>query len=451
MNLSVAIGLALLVRVEEPTLHIVSARDGKPVADAVVELWTEDGVEPMRVAMRLAVVRTSPDGSAAYSYTPQGIRTDLARISKPGFASRTTSTSELSDGVELYPAAPLTGRVVDLQGQPVAGALVRTRETCPHAVPAAETFTDREGRFTLTDCPADEQMAELEVLPTNHIPLGAIQIEALRRLQARDGTFDVHVVERAPLWVRVLDGAGSPMAGRRLVCDERPRSATWTDKNGYALLPPQKTWDAPLSLVDGIGRSSLPIGCVPRTGSFTVRPLEHQRAVGPGKLTVDVRIPSGSTTMPRVAVIDALGSTFERKEIEGLASGRATILVGQDFSPWQELVLLANIVDGATTVIASPHASPAVRVLLPEWATKDCWATLLVQAGSTGFFMDLECPIEALVHVPSGEEIVVLATSALGEVRRVAHAPLQAGVTEIDLRTPASLVRLGVPAPAEER
>lgn len=217
MNAAVTIGLALLVRVEVPTMHVVSARDGEPVADAVVELWTDDGVEPMRIATRLAVVRTSQDGSATYSYMPQGIRADLARITSPGFASRTTSASDLQDGVELYPAAPLAGRVVDLLGQPVAGAHVRTRETCPHAVPAAETFTDSGGRFTLTDCPADEQMAELEVLPTEHIPLAYIQIDDLRRLQARDGTFDLHVARRQPLSVRIVDGEGSPMVGRRVV------------------------------------------------------------------------------------------------------------------------------------------------------------------------------------------------------------------------------------------
>lgn len=190
---------------------------------------------------------------------------------------------------------------------------------------------------------------------------------------------------------------------------------------------------------------------MPRSGSFTLCPFELQRKDGPGLLTLSIQVPPGSTTKPRAVVLAADGSVHERTQIDGLALGPATILVGWDFTPWEELVLRADIVEGATSVSASAIAAPALRVLLPDSATQDCWATLLVQAGSTGFRVNLQCRLEALVHVPSGEEIVVLATSGFGEVRRAKLAPLRSGVVEIDLRTPGSLVRLGAPAPAEAR
>jgi hypothetical protein len=447
MNAAIALGLALLARVEEPTLRVVSARDGKPVADAVVELWTDDGAEPTRVATRLSVVRTGADGSARFAYAPQGVRAHLARITCPGFASRTTSSSDLEDGVKLYPLAPLSGRVVDLEGRPVAGAHVRTRETCPHAVSATETCTDGEGRFALSDCPADEQHAELEVLPTTHIPLGALPIDALRRLQARDGTFDVHVARRAPLRVRILDGAGGPVAGRRVVCNERPISAAWTDEDGYATLPPIHTWDAPLSLVDGVGEKLLQPLSVPRSGTFTLCAAEPSGMEGPGRLTLNLDLPQVAETRPSIVVQAADGSLRDGAPFEKLALGRATLRVGQDFTPWQEQVLDVEIVTGNIAIAVTPVAAPAVRVLLPEPPANDCWTSLLIQAGTTGFHKELECALDVRVHVPADESIVVLATSACGEVRRTTHAALQSGVTAIDLRTPATLVRQGVPAP----
>lgn len=207
--------LALAALGEETTFRIFDVRDQRPIADAILELWTEEGVAPLIAATRLAVLRSGPEGTGAFERQVDGIRADLVRVQRAGYASRTVSLSDLDDGVELYPESPLTGRIVDLDGKPVARAIVRSREVCAHAISAAETTTDAEGRFSVVDFPTDEQGAELEVIPREHVPLAELDLGVLRRLQARDGSFDLFVPRRAPIQVRVLDGDGLPCLRRR--------------------------------------------------------------------------------------------------------------------------------------------------------------------------------------------------------------------------------------------
>lgn len=161
--IAAGVALALAAATEEPRFRVFDARDQSPIAGATLELWTEDGEKPLGAMTRVAVLHSGADGTGEFSWLVDGIRPSNVRVSKAGYASHSVSLGDLEEGVELHPAAPLSGRVVDLDGQPVARAVVRSRETCAHAVFAAETWTDADGRFVLADCPADAQLAELEV------------------------------------------------------------------------------------------------------------------------------------------------------------------------------------------------------------------------------------------------------------------------------------------------
>jgi len=140
--------LALALFGEQTCFRIFDVRDERPIADAVLELWTEEGVAPFIAATRLAVLRSGPEGTGLVDYRVDGTRADVVRVQRAGYAGRTVSLSDLEDGVELYPASPLTGRVVDLDGSPVARAIVRSREVCAHAISA-------EGRFAVVGVEAE--------------------------------------------------------------------------------------------------------------------------------------------------------------------------------------------------------------------------------------------------------------------------------------------------------
>jgi len=444
--IAASLALALAAATEEPRFRVFDARGQSPIADAVVELWTEEGTAPIGAAVRVAVLRSSADGMGGFTYEVGGIRPDNARISRPGYASRTVSTSDLEDGVEMYPFAPLKGRVVDLLGQPVARAVVRTREVCAHAVSAAETSTDEDGHFALLDCPADAQMAELEVLPREHVPVGRIEISTLRRLQARDGSFDIHVAKRAPLRVRVLDAGGAPMAGRRIVCNTEPYYGGWTNAKGEALLPPQPMENALLEMRGGAGTETVFVEAPPSSGSFLARPIEFGAAEAEGRLTLELTLPPEASSKPRTLLIAANGASFDPSKTSAFPVGAATLIVGQDFSPWVEEVRVVEIAPLAQSVAVSPKPAAAVEIVLPEGPY---WWKLLVQAGGTGMRCDLEGLNRLRLDVPPGVELVFLAESGDGELRRVRHAGLIGGVTEIDMRQPAAVVRAGCPAPEE--
>lgn len=434
--------LATAPAVDDPRFHVIDARDKTSIAGATLELWTEDGTKPVGATSRLAVLRSDADGTGTFAYAIGGIRPDQVRVSGDGYASRTVSLSDLEDGVELYPRSLLAGRVLDLAGRPVARAVVRTREVCAHAVPAAETWTDVDGRFALIDCPADAQMAELEVLPQEHVPLAALEIATLRRLQARDGSFDLYVARKPPLRVTVLDERGEPLAGARVAYGAEPYCSGWTDERGVVTLSPQPQWDAALSVLGGNAPSSFRSACVPASGTFRTRLLDDAGPKHAGRLTIDFGPSVGSAARPQVLVIDSAGRNLEGVAFDALANGPATIVVGRDFSPWIEQVHTVEVSPVAQSLVPLPKPAPAVDITLPEDAW---WSTVMVQAGDTGFRIDLEGSHESRLHVPPGVDLEFVAVAGDGEVRRARHAPIAEGVAAVDLRDPRTLLHAGVP------
>lgn len=445
------IALALLVAtsagLEDPRFRVFDARDKSPVAGATLELWTEEGEKPLGVMTRIAVLHSGADGTGEFAYVVDGIRPSNVRVSKAGYASHSVTLGDLEEGVELYPAAPLAGRVVDLDGKPVARAVVRSRETCAHAVSAAETWTDADGRFVLADCPADAQHAELEVLPREHVPIAALEIDTLRRLQARDGSFDLHVARKPPIRATVLDEKGQPLVGCRIAYNSEPYCAGWTDKDGLLTLGPPPQWDAALSWLAPGETRYFPCGGVPDSGVWRVRlpaPAEPARS---GKLRLDFGAGRDASSRPRVLVVDSAGTNRDGFEFADLATGPATVFVGQSFSPWVEEVYHVEVSTVAQSVVSTPKPAPAVDVELPDGA----WSTLMIQAGDAGFRVDLEGENEHRLNVPPGVELVFVAVAADGEVRRVRHAAIAAGVATVDMRGAQALVSAGSPPPAEPR
>ncbi|MCY2959270.1 MAG: carboxypeptidase-like regulatory domain-containing protein [Planctomycetota bacterium] len=444
--IALAFFLALSSSREEPRFRVFDARDKSPIAGATLELWTEEGEKPLGAMTRIAVLHSGADGTGEFSWSIDGIRPSNVRVFKAGYASHSVTLNDLEEGVELYPAAPLAGRVVDLDGKPVARAVVRSRETCAHAVSAAETWTDADGRFVLGDCPADDQQAELEVLPREHVPLASLEIDTLRRLQARDGSFDLHVARRPPIRATVLDERGQPLVGCRIAYSAEPYCAGWSDQSGLVILCPPPQGYASLSWLSGAETRFFPVGYVPDSGVWRVRLAAPANPEHTGKLRLDFGAGSDASSRPRVLVVDSKGTNRDDFEFADLATGPATVVVGQSFSPWVEEIYDVAVSSVAQSIVSTPKPAPAVDIRLPEGAG---WSTVMVQAGSAGFRADLEGKSEHRMHVPPGVELVFVAMAGDGEVRRVRHPAITAGVVPIDMRGPEALVSAGSPRPPE--
>jgi hypothetical protein len=203
--------------------RLLDALTGAPVAGATCELWNEDFEEVARFAESTT---TRADGS--YELRPRTRDEVKVRLSAPGYRSTVTS---LDGGVELlYPNdEPLVVRVLDLDGRPIAGARIRSHQTCRHAPPAVEGVSGPDGRVVLDGAPI-RTSTDYEVRASGYGALVPLYFEDLGEEQV------VYLPRRAPVRLRLLDESGQPLAHRRFRQQGPGPTAFVTDAEGRAVL-----------------------------------------------------------------------------------------------------------------------------------------------------------------------------------------------------------------------
>ncbi|MSR63400.1 MAG: carboxypeptidase regulatory-like domain-containing protein [Planctomycetes bacterium] len=203
--------------------RLLNALDGTPVGGAACELWSEDFDEPMEL---VGTVRSALDGSFALE-DPRRCGEKM-RVRAEGYRS-TVFAGE--DEVFLFPRGePFVLRALDLDGRPIAGARVRSHQTCQHAPPAVEGTTDAEGRVVFADAPPFEDGPEYEVRASGY--------GALTQLDWSSFGVDpvVYLPRRAEVRLHLLDADGAPLARRRFRQQGPGQIAFVTDDDGRALL-----------------------------------------------------------------------------------------------------------------------------------------------------------------------------------------------------------------------
>jgi len=209
---------------------------GKPVAGAAVK-WiayrTDDqilldqtsGTEPAT----LGETKTGEDGRFRVALDKPGLAVAL-RIFPAGLPSirlggpyDSTEDSSLDD-LHVAPAAPLTGRVVDDQGKPVAGAAVSALASDPFSDVDAQYFGEgksgTDGAFSLANAPAAPRAILVRV--PGYVPATQLQLEP--RLDQR-----ITVKRGGTIQGIVTDASGKPAAGALVVSDDL---AVLTDATG---------------------------------------------------------------------------------------------------------------------------------------------------------------------------------------------------------------------------
>lgn len=424
--------------------RVVHATTSVPLEGVRIEAWTEGG-ESKQVGLEICIDRalTQHDGTARLAAKMGAVEAEKFRFSKPGFASRTMTRSDFAENVGLHPVLPLEGRVLDLDGIPVANAVVRTRETCSHAIPAAATRTDAFGRFRLEDCPAEEGGPDLEVISNAHEPLFQLDTGWLRSLAARYGTLELRVARRSPLEYRIVGRDGVPLAHRHILRAFVPAAETWTDEEGRCTLSPPDEGRAIALSISDIGPPQVlqpvyaPVGLI-----TTLSPAfaDDDEGSAIGRVNVEFRGPAAeSSTPPSVEIIDARGHAAWSKGGEvAVAPGPCRVQLGGGFTGWKPIVREITVAGTPVQVVLEPQREPVLSVKVPfEQVLR-----FVVQAGRESATRPMEWCKEGVLErsVPAGEPLTIFVESLEGEQRMLRHAPI-ADDTEIDLRPDATIVR----------
>ncbi len=430
--------------------RVLDASTGAPIEGVLVEAWTEDGTPPLHLQTQIDFAITGRDGCVRVCRNDGVMQAEKVRFSKAGYSSRTVSSADAyEDEVPMFASWPLEGRVLDLEGRPVAGVIVRTRETCAHAVPASQTRTDALGRFRMEDFPPlTGGVPEVEVVGARHAPLYQLDALDLRRQASFYGAIDFYVARRRPLALQLVDGSGSPIASRRVSRNEAPAAAAWTDENGLCVLPPNPyDFGETDELSDPQGKTSLhPIlfvdGSVNRIGPALV---DSDDAQPRGRLTVRLEGLDGRVPPPIVIVPEGLRffEASDGKEAK-VPLGRARVVVGGDFTGFVQTSREFDITTRPQELTIVLEPEPRLRVHARDFVASHFW----VQAGDHSSGMTNAIMIEqgiSEMSVPAGQPISVLLELADGGLRRASLPPLEPGATgDVDLEAESSILRHGM-------
>ena len=184
------------------------APGGTPVAEAEVAFMSELG-ENTAIS----------DGSGRYTIrVASAIRWKVhARTDRAvGYPEALEPTADTVRDLDVHPTSIVRGKVVDTRGAAIDGATVNIEvEAADRALLEAamglSTVADAGGRFELRSVPGS-----LKVRASKGLVQGVAQVSAL----APGDTIDLTITVLEPITIdgRVVDGAGAPVAGAKVLC-----------------------------------------------------------------------------------------------------------------------------------------------------------------------------------------------------------------------------------------
>lgn len=413
-------------------LRFLDAQSSRPLPGVRVEAWTEPGCAPLHVPVCIDDTRSAEDGSVRVHWRLGAIRGEKLRVSRPGYESQQIAPD---DGeVLLMQAAPLRGRVLDLAARPVAGATIRSRQSCAHAVSASQTQSAADGSFVLDDFPIGGG-PELEVLADGFSARGELEPLLLRQqdLDARArGEFGCTLLLASctPWRLRLLDADGKPLAHRRVWTTDRPVLAQWTDGDGVCTFtPPTGASELTLETCDALPKLRYLVPMTPREGITALRPLDPRPAAErAGRAAGVVRFDLSAWRQPapdgvaRVTVFTDDGFVVE-PDPSGAWSvpvGSARAVVTGALGEWLgDLALVA----GPQALSMAPVPAPRIVVRATRSAL-DEHAALLASCGSSSVLVEPCADAEEVLFPlsPDAQPAVAL-EGADGSLRLAQLAP----------------------------
>ena len=245
---------------------IVRDERGDPIADASVHLWVRaDAPRDGRIHWETNdfPVRTDSQGRWRASYLPPGLPGDamiLLRLEHPDFVSEPRGYSRRHTADEcralevaeaMQDGVPASGRVVDAEGRPVAGARV-TLALSGSDGQWLRTETDAEGRFRFGHLPGPPSPEPgRPILWRNALPVtvehpGFASSVGMVQFGEDAPSAEIRLSGPHPIGLRVVEPEGRPIAGAIATVDEigpgdrGNTKASWigrTDPDGRVAYP----------------------------------------------------------------------------------------------------------------------------------------------------------------------------------------------------------------------
>ncbi len=395
--------------------RVLDGYTSKPVVGAQVEVWGEGWKFP---DAPIASGVTRVDGSFQIRQPADG---GLLRIRASGYRSTTCSMYGAFE-ILLSPATQsLNLRVVDLEGKPIAGALLESRDFGLHESRAYEGRSNADGRFDLSTFPPfqDRPGAVLSArgYAAMHFDRGwdPWNPNSIQRLLLPGG-LEVRLPRRKPIAFRVVGTDGKPLAHRRVSLCYEPgglgrdpggrefeRDSQVTDESGRAQFASpldDRRW---LIQIEDKGSAQdlfaglMPIGFEPLL-VYPSANLEQESRL-PNRFPIHVVDADGAPVETYVGAFHDRGSSAE---IRFLASSwkHMTIFAGGPFSGWSEAVKRLET-SSETTLQLTREPEISVRLSHASFNRR-----LHVQVGDESYSVQPEVP-DAPLHVPAGGPLVL--------------------------------------------
>ena len=199
---------------------VLEAETGKPLAGARLRVFREDWYDPLEPLLPLVTTFTGRDGAfTLFAGDPRFEGAEKLLLDAPGRRSLEVPLGEAwGELFLLEPETALEVEVRDLEGRPIAGAVLKTTTTCSHAPPAWHALTSRFGLASLAAAPSVHDAGDLDLEADGHQAVADRSVHDGWAWSARTGTFTLFLAPQARMQVCALRADGTPVPeGWRLV------------------------------------------------------------------------------------------------------------------------------------------------------------------------------------------------------------------------------------------
>ncbi|MBK7642633.1 MAG: hypothetical protein IPJ19_06210 [Planctomycetes bacterium] len=437
-------------------LRLLDGESGAPLQGVRVDTWTEHLDPPGWAVIRLDTAVSAADGSVRVRFRQGVVLASKLVISKSGYESQQRSPE---DGeLFLLRAHPLVGRVLDLDLQPVAGATLRSRQGCLHAISASTAKTAADGSFTLEDFPlSEDEGAELEVFAEGHLARGELDPQVLRQqadeaLVRGEHGCTILLARAVACVVQLCDTQGAPIAERQLRTNGCPVLLCRTDATGRCALPATPSGHSlDLETIDGGPPLAFSIPAPPRGNVACVRALgaDPTACFGPERLTpvvVDLQVLARGSAWIPVSIFTESGFVFTGADaVPRVPRGRATLVLGsmdgfylreEEFEIGAQPLRLPAPMERHYGTLSVPAGEVGAHDLLLAQSGGEGWSPAPAEnAGTSEWFLER----------PNSGACSIARVAPDGEVRLGRAAPRPAGSPIVPLRF-STLVASGLGA-----
>ncbi len=306
-----------------PVNGVVRDPDGKPVAGAQFAVIADEIVEP------IGDVKSNAEGKFAFPLShPRMVQNPRQVVATaPGFGLDWIAEPRNDAVFHLVPDLPIAGRVIDLQGKPVAGAAVALHNVHSGTPEAFEAFVKN---WKKSKSEQDEVAGKLERSIWNR---GGLAL-AIRTKTGADGTFRLNGCGKDRVVTLLISGDGIADTFVDVVT-RNGFDASGAPKTPMRLMPPK---------FDVVVDPDKPIIGVVRDEA-TKKPLAGVRVIGAAKIGKIFFGAYHFHTWPTpFATTDAAG----KFALRGLAKAKAYILVADPDEGTEHLQRFVEIPDTST-------------------------------------------------------------------------------------------------------